>query len=120
MNNEYTGSLGTAETEAFFGNLATFSTTLGSALEDGKIDIAEGIQIAIGLAPFGSSINVVKDKTIPQIKDLYKAEIQKVVDSFKARFKLANEKVEQFIEDCIAYALSGVALYNSGAALFAA
>ncbi|WP_338769878.1 hypothetical protein WAF17_10770 [Bernardetia sp. ABR2-2B] len=115
----YTGNLGTLETQAFFGNLGAFATTLGTVLQDGKINFTEGVQVAVALAPFGSSVNAFKDKTIPQIKDLYKAEIQKIVDRFKAQFQLANELVEEFIEDCISYALAGVALFNSGKRLFA-
>ena len=115
----YTGNLGTLEVQAFFGNLGAFATTLGTVLEDGKVNFQEGIQIAVALVPFGTSVNAFKDKTLPQIKDLYKAEVQAVVNAFIQRFKLANALVQEFINACIDYALSGVALFNLGSRLFA-
>lgn len=115
----YTGNLGTLEVQAFFRNLGAFATTLGDVLKDGTIDFSEGIKIAVALVPFGSSVNGFRDKTIPQIKDLYKAEIQAVVNAFIQQFNLANKLVEEFVSACIDYALSGVALFNLGSRLFA-
>lgn len=111
-------TLSTVHTEAFFSNLGAFSTTLGTALQDKKITLTEGMSIAISLVPFGDSVQNFKGMTVPEIKDLYRKEVEVVAQSFAKRFDLVNDEVEEFIEDCIRYVLSTVALYNSGRRLF--
>ncbi len=111
-------TLSTVHTEAFFSNLGAFSTTAGVALQDGKITLTEGFGLAIALVPFGDSIQNFKGMTVPELKDLYRNEVENVAQSFAKRFDLQNDEVEEFIEDCVRYVLSTAALYNSGSRLF--
>ena len=112
-------SFGTVHTEAFFANLGSFATTLGVALEDKKLTAMEGVSLAIALAPFGESVKSFKGLTIPEIKNIYANEVARVSQSFASRFDIPNDNAEAFIEDCITFALAGVALYNSASNLFA-
>lgn len=111
-------SLSTIHTEAFFGNLGAFATTVGVALQDKKVTLTEGMGIAIALVPFGDSIQNFKGMTVPEVKDLYRSEVENIAQSFAKRFDLANDEVEAFIEDCVRYVLATAALYNSGSRLF--
>lgn len=111
-------TLSTVHTEAFFGNLGAFANTVGTALQDKKITLTEGMGIAIALVPFGESIQNFKSQTFAEIKNLYPNEVSRVADSFAKRFDLQNDQVEEFIEDCVRYVLATTALYNSGSRLF--
>lgn len=111
-------TLSTVHTEAFFQNLGSFATTAGVALQDGKITLTEGFGMALALVPFGDSVQNFKGMTVPEVKDLYRKEVENVAQSFAKRFDLANDQVEEFIEDCVRYVLATVALYNSGSRLF--
>ncbi len=111
-------TLSTVHTEAFFQNLGSFATTAGVALQDGKISLTEGFGLAIGLVPFGESVQNFKGQTVPELKDLYQKEVENIVQSFAKRFDLPNDQVEEFIEDCVRYVLASAALYQSGSRLF--
>ncbi|WP_338792299.1 hypothetical protein [Bernardetia sp. MNP-M8] len=111
-------TLSTVHTEAFFGNLGAFANTVGTALQDKKITLTEGMGIAIALVPFGESVQNFKGMTVPELKDLYRSEVENVAQSFAKRFDLQDDEVEEFIEDCVRYVLATAALYNSGSRLF--
>ena len=111
-------TLSTVHTEAFFGNLGAFATTVGVALQDKKVTLTEGMGIAIALVPFGDSVQNFKSHTVAEVKDLYRNEVENVAQSFAKRFGLENKEVEIFVEDCVRYVLATTALYNSGRRLF--
>lgn len=111
-------TLSTVHIEAFFQNLGSFANTVGVALQDKKVTLSEGFTIAIALVPFGDSVQNFKGQTVPELKDLYQKEVENIVQAFAKRFNLENDKVEEFIEDCVRYILATAALYNSGSRLF--
>lgn len=111
-------TLSTVHTEAFFGNLGAFATVVGTALQDKKVTLTEGMGIAIALVPFGDSVQNFKGHTVPEVKDLYHKEVENVAQSFAQRFSLENKAAETFIEDCVRYVLASAALYQSGRRLF--
>ncbi len=74
------------------------ATTLEKSLEDGKINIIEGAQLAVASVRFW---NAVKDvKTIKQeFLDLNQDEKADLIEYFRAEFDLKNDDLEATIEE---------------------
>jgi hypothetical protein len=108
--------LGTVQTVAFFGQVANFANVVGTALEDKKISLSEGVQIAFELVPFANSLTNIKT-TFAELKDLHSDEVNSIVGIFSQRFDIKNDRAEKFVELCINAILSNLALFNEGKAM---
>ena len=88
--------------------LAKLANAVDKALEDGKINVAEGVGLgfkALDLIGVVKNLKAAKEEII----DLTEEEITELTESFATEFDIANDKAEEIVETIIGLALSVLA-----------
>ncbi|MHA7109256.1 hypothetical protein ACRTDU_03970 [Sunxiuqinia elliptica] len=95
--------------------IATVSGSVDRALEDGKVDVMEGIGIAKDSLGFFSVIKNLKPAK-EELQDLSATEKQELVSHFEKEFDLRNDTAEMVVETVVEIALGFIKLKEVNAA----
>ena len=85
--------------------IAKIVNLVDNALEDGKVNVAEGVGLAFKAIDL---IGVIKNfkQAQEELMDLTSDEVPEIVEAFKQEFDIDNDKAEEVVETVIELALN--------------
>lgn len=99
----------TKETRELLTFIATFTSTLGKALEDGRIDVADMAAIFTTLTKLPAAMKDIQ-KIPRELETITTEEKQRLLREFTQAFNIPNDKAEIAIELSIEIALTLIQL----------
>lgn len=94
---------GIQETKELVVFVARLSSSLGAALEDGKLGIVDMARLAPVLMKAGAALEGI-DKVPVEMSDLDAAEREELIEAVKGELSLPQEKLEEAVFKCLSVA----------------